>query len=250
MLPTISHCILSMLPILLRKSDLATAPTHSSIGIFKITNVIPYELAVEKMKYAIVKSYGKKGERCCQQKLCSCWSRWWIHQDWCLPAEWAFLPTKMVWSKQFLPLSKNIVVPINAQAGDDIPVSAFKGRWRWNPDSGYFKIRKTRCSCICSCWDKDNCIQCNQCAYVCPHAAIRPFLLDAVEAVKSSVCCRHFESQRKTVCRYDFRIQVDVLDCMGCDNCAEVCPGNKTVKHWKWCLSKLNTKIRTTGISA
>jgi len=154
-------------------------------AFFKITNVIPYELAVEKMKYAIVKSYGKKGEKVINMNYAAV-DRGGEYSKVEIPAEWANLADEDELIATNVPdFIKNIVVPVNAQAGDDIPVSAFKGREDGTWDQGTSKFEKRGVAAFVPVWDKDNCIQCNQCAYVCPHAAIRPFLLDAVEASKA-----------------------------------------------------------------
>ena len=153
-------------------------------AFFKITNVISYELAVEKMKYAIVKSYGKKGEDVVNKNYAAV-DRGGEYTKIDVPAEWAFLADEDELIKAVPAFIKDLVEPINAQAGDDIPVSAFKGREDGTWIQGTSKFEKRGVAAFVPVWDKDNCIQCNQCAYVCPHAAIRPFLLDAVEASKA-----------------------------------------------------------------
>ena len=226
-------------------------------AFFKITNVIPYELAVDKMKYAIVKSYGNKGERVINMNYAAV-DRGGEYTQVEVPAEWAnLLDDDAVIGADVPDFIKNIVVPVNAQKGDDIPVSAFKGREDGTWDQGTTKYEKRGVAANVPVWDKDNCIQCNQCAYVCPHAAIRPFLLDAVEASKAPFAADTLKANGKQFVDMSFRIQVDVLDCMGCDNCAEVCPGNKGGKalkmvpietqyenqtNWEFCIDEVKTK--------
>ncbi len=226
-------------------------------AFFKITNVIPYELAVDKMKYAIVKSYGNKGERVINMNYAAV-DRGGEYTQVEVPAEWAnLLDDDAVIGADVPDFIKNIVIPVNAQAGDNIPVSAFKGREDGTWDQGTTKYEKRGVAANVPVWDKDNCIQCNQCAYVCPHAAIRPFLLDAVEASKAPFAADTLKANGKQFVDMSFRIQVDVLDCMGCDNCAEVCPGNKGGKalkmvpietqyenqtNWEFCIDEVKTK--------
>jgi pyruvate-ferredoxin/flavodoxin oxidoreductase len=227
-------------------------------AFFKITNVIPYELAVDKMKYAIVKSYGNKGERVINMNYAAV-DRGGEYTQVEVPAEWANLADEdaLIASANIPDFIKNIVIPVNAQAGDNIPVSAFKGREDGTWDQGTTKYEKRGVAANVPVWDKDNCIQCNQCAYVCPHAAIRPFLLDAVEASKAPFAADTLKANGKQFVDMSFRIQVDVLDCMGCDNCAEVCPGNKGGKalkmvpietqydnqsNWEFCIDEVKTK--------
>ena len=225
-------------------------------AFFKITNVISYELAVEKMKYAIVKSYGKKGEDVVNKNYAAV-DRGGEYTKIDVPAEWAFLADEDELIKAVPAFIKDLVEPINAQAGDDIPVSAFKGREDGTWIQGTSKFEKRGVAAFVPVWDKDNCIQCNQCAYVCPHAAIRPFLLDAVEASKAPFAADTLKANGKQFADMSFRIQVDVLDCMGCDNCAEVCPGNKNGKalkmvpietqyenqdNWDFCVETVKTK--------
>lgn len=232
-------------------------------AFFKITNVIPYELAVEKMKYAIVKSYGKKGESVVNKNYAAV-ERGGEYVKVDVPAEWASIPEEdSLISTNFPDFIKNIVVPVNAQKGDDIPVSAFKNREDGTWDQGTTKYEKRGVAATVPVWDMDNCIQCNQCAYVCPHAAIRPFVLDEAEQAKAPF--NTLKANGKSLAGMTYRIQVDVLDCMGCDNCAEVCPGNKNGKalkmvpietqydnqaNWDFCVDNVTSKQHLVDIKA
>ncbi|MDX9920955.1 MAG: pyruvate:ferredoxin (flavodoxin) oxidoreductase, partial [Paludibacter sp.] len=200
-------------------------------AFFKITNVIPYELAVEKMKYAIVKSYGKKGQAIIDKNYAAV-DRGGEYVKVDVLPEWIDLPEEDGLINNNIPaFIKDIVVPVNAQKGDDIPVSAFSGREDGTWVQGTAKFEKRGVAATVPVWEMDNCIQCNQCAYVCPHAAIRPFVLDEAEQSKAPFAA--LKANGKTFAGMTYRIQVDVLDCMGCDNCAEVCPGNKNGKALK-----------------
>ena len=198
-------------------------------AFFKITNVIPFDLAVEQMKKFIVKSYGKKGEDVVNKNNAAV-DRGTEFEKVEIPAEWAQIDVQPEEShpddSDFI---KNIVRPINAQAGDDLPVSAFKGREDGTWEQGTAASEKRGVAAFVPVWNADNCIQCNQCAYVCPHATIRPFVLDEAEQAKAP----QFTSLKATGKQFagmQFRIQVNVLDCLGCSNCVDVCPGNKQGK--------------------
>jgi len=198
-------------------------------AFFKITGVIPYELAVEQMKKFIVKSYGKKGEKVVNMNNAAV-DRGSEITKVEIPAEWANIDAQFQLEHGEAPdFIKNLVRPINAQLGDDLPVSVFKGREDGTWEQGTAAYEKRGVAARVPVWKAENCIQCNQCAYVCPHAAIRPFVLDAVEQAKAPQFTT-LKTNGKQFEGTQFRIQVDVLDCMGCDNCANNCPGNKNGK--------------------
>ena len=199
-------------------------------AFFKITNVIPYELAVDKMKYAINKSYGKKGESIVNMNYAAV-DRGGDYVKVEIPAEWSKLEDeKAVFDASIPDFIRNVVMPINAQAGDDLPVSAFKGREDGTWEQGTAAYDKRGVAANVPVWDAANCIQCNQCAYVCPHASIRPFVLDANEQDMQPEGYVTLKTTGKQFAGTTFRIQVDVLDCLGCGNCADVCPGNRGAK--------------------
>jgi pyruvate-ferredoxin/flavodoxin oxidoreductase len=233
-------------------------------AFFKISNVVPYELAVEKMKYAINKSYGKKGESIVNKNYAAV-DRGGEYSKVEVPAEWANLVDDNEVSTQIVPaFIQDVVHTINAQAGDDLPVSAFKGREDGTWDQGTSKYEKRGVAASVPVWNMNNCIQCNQCAYVCPHAAIRPFVLDEAEQAKAPFK-EMLKANGKSFTGMTFRIQVDVLDCMGCNNCVDVCPGNKGEKaltlvpietqypnqdNWDFCSTEVKTKQHLVDVKA
>jgi len=234
-------------------------------AFFKITGVIPYDLAVEQMKKFIVKSYGNKGEDIVNMNYAAV-DRGGEVVEIKVPAEWANLGAETAQTDSNVPefISK-IVRPINAQAGDNLPVSAFKGREDGTWEQGTSAYEKRGVASHVPVWIPENCIQCNQCAYVCPHAAIRPFVLDAGEQAKAPANFTMLKATGKQFDGMTFRMQVDVLDCMGCDNCADICPGNKSgtalkmvpidqeyanQKNWDFCVNEVKSKQHLVDTSS
>ncbi|MDR2145931.1 MAG: pyruvate:ferredoxin (flavodoxin) oxidoreductase, partial [Tannerella sp.] len=199
-------------------------------AFFKITGVIPYDLAVEQMKQFVVKSYGNKGEDVVKKNFAAVERGGEVIKIE-VPAEWANIRVEEEEREDVPDFISDIVRTINAQKGDDLPVSAFTGREDGTWEQGTATYDKRGVASTVPVWEMDHCIQCNQCAYVCPHAAIRPFLLDADEQAKAPSDYATLSAvPSKQFAGLQYRIQVNVLDCLGCDNCANVCPGDKTGK--------------------
>ncbi len=193
-------------------------------AFFKIANVIPFEKAVEEMKHAILKSYGKKGEDIVNMNYAAVDAGGNAVEKVEVPAEWANIEVKD--ASHGVDMSRpefvrKVVDPINALKGDDLPVSAFNGREDGTWDNGTAAYEKRGIAVNVPEWIVDNCIQCNQCSYVCPHAAIRPFLATEEEAAATGLPWKQGLGETKA---YKFRIQVSPLDCTGCSNCVDVCP--------------------------
>ncbi|MCK9617812.1 MAG: pyruvate:ferredoxin (flavodoxin) oxidoreductase [Lentimicrobiaceae bacterium] len=202
-------------------------------AFFKVTGVIPYEKAVEQMKKFIVKSYGKKGEDIIKMNYAAV-DRGGDVEKVEVPAEWAKLEVKATTDTRNIPdFIKNVVEPINAQKGDDLPVSAFLDREDGTFPAGTAAYEKRGIAVNVPEWISDNCIQCNQCSYVCPHAAIRPFLLTEEELKNAPEGTIVKKAQGKSLDGLQFRMQVSVLDCSGCGNCADVCPAPKKALEMK-----------------
>ena len=232
-------------------------------AFFRITEVIPVDLAIEQMKKAIVKSYGKKGEDVVNMNYAAV-DRGGEYQTLAVDPAWANLEDEAVAANNDPDFINNLVRPINAQNGDLLPVSAYKGYEDGAWEQGTAAYEKRGVSAFVPAWDAENCIQCNKCAFVCPHAAIRPFVMDEAEAagldaVKLDMIA---PAQYKGM---KFRMQVSVLDCLGCGNCVDVCPGKKgnkalkmvalegergEAKNWEYCVNNVKSKQDLIDIKA
>ncbi|MGL4791264.1 MAG: pyruvate:ferredoxin (flavodoxin) oxidoreductase [Anaerotignaceae bacterium] len=225
-------------------------------AFFKLANIIPIEEAVDYMKAAIKKSYGKKGDAILNMNYSA------VDQgvDGAvkveIPAEWANAVEVAAAAKKEVPdFIKNIVEPINAQQGDFLPVSAFVGREDGTFPQGTAAYEKRGVGVEVPVWMPENCIQCNQCSYVCPHASIRPMLLTEEEAKNAPEAFVTIDGKGKGVEGYKYRIQVSTLDCLGCGSCAVVCPAkNKAlvmasnatqtaqIPNWEYAVEKVANK--------
>ena len=197
-------------------------------AFFKITGIIPYEEAVGYMKKAIVKSYGKKGEHIVNMNYAAV-DRGGEYTKVEIPAEWKEItakfenPNKDRLAPAFV---KEIADVVNAQAGDTLPVSAFNEYVDGTIPAGTSAYEKRGVAVNVPEWQADKCIQCNSCAFVCPHAAIRPFLLTDEEAANAPEGLK-LQDGKATFKAYKFALSVSVLDCTGCGNCADVCPSKE-----------------------
>jgi pyruvate-ferredoxin/flavodoxin oxidoreductase len=196
-------------------------------AFFKLTGIIPEDLAVKEMKDAIYKTYYKKrGQEVVDMNRRAVDKGIEMLARIDIPDAWNSLSPDVPAPENVPDFIRDIVVPMNRQDGDSIPVSVMKkhgtedGSWM----HGTTKYEKRGVAVEVPEWQIDNCIQCNRCAYVCPHAAIRPALLDADERAAAP---EGFETKQATgggLENYAFRVQVSPYDCTGCGSCAELCP--------------------------
>ncbi|MCI7009603.1 MAG: pyruvate:ferredoxin (flavodoxin) oxidoreductase [Parabacteroides sp.] len=232
-------------------------------AFFRITGVIPVDLAIEQMKKFIVKSYGKKGEDVVNKNYAAVDRGGEYHQLAVDPA-WANLPADEKAANNDPAFINEVVRPINAQDGDLLKVSAFKGIEDGTWYQGTAKYEKRGVAAFVPVWNSANCIQCNQCAYVCPHASIRPFVLNDEEQAGANFAMIDVKAPA-AMKGMKFRMQVDVMDCLGCGNCADVCPGFKGNKalsmvplegqlpeaaNWDYCVEKVSSKQHLVDVKS
>ncbi len=199
-------------------------------AFFRISEVIPVDLAIEQMKAFAKKSYGKKGDDVVNMNYQAV-DRGGEYKTLTVDPAWANLPDDVKTEDDAPAFVKELVRPINAQAGDLLKVSDFvkfdtvDGTWM----NGTAAYEKRGVEAFVPVWNVENCIQCNKCSFVCPHAAIRPFVLTDDEL-------KGFNGQTQEIKApaalkgMHFVIEPSPLDCLGCGNCVDVCPGKKGEK--------------------
>lgn len=227
-------------------------------AFFKLANIIPIEQAVEYMKAAITKSYGKKGDTILNMNYAAVDKGVDGAVKIEVPASWAnAVDGEAKAERPKTQFVKNVVDPMNAQEGDKLPVSVFNGREDGTFPCGTAAYEKRGVAVDVPEWQPDKCIQCNQCSYVCPHASIRPFLLTEEEAAAApegfvTVAPKGLKNAEGL----KFRVQVSSLDCLGCGSCAEVCPApgkalimkpiatqEVEIENWDYAVQKVAPKV-------
>lgn len=225
-------------------------------AFFKLANIIPLEEAVGYLKQAVVKAYGKKGEKIVNMNNAAIDQGIDSAVQINVPASWATAvdaPKAAVKEPEFI---TNILRPMNAQEGDNLPVSAFNDIEDGTFPCGTSAYEKRGIAINVPEWIPENCIQCNQCSYVCPHATIRPFLLTEEEAKNAPDTFVTKKAVGKGLEGLSYKIQVAPMDCTGCGNCADICPAKtkalvmkpldtqteKEVPNWAYAAEKIAPK--------
>ena len=206
-------------------------------AFFKLASIIPEEHAIELMKAAAKATYGRKGEQIVQMNYDAIDAGAQQVKQIEVPASWAdaqdegleFKPSTKG-DKAVLDFVNNIQLKVSAQEGNTLPVSAFNDYVDGTTPSGTAAYEKRGIAVDIPVWNPENCIQCNRCAYVCPHAVIRPVALTAEEAAAAPAELKTLPLTGMKDPEYKFAIVVSAYDCTGCGSCANVCPGKKGAK--------------------
>ena len=197
-------------------------------AFFKLANVMPIDDAVEFMKAAAKKSYGKKGDAVVEMNYKAIDAGVDAVHKVEVPASWSNpeadpAPKELTGRPETVKMVRDLMEPISKMDGDSLPVSAFAK----NPDGqfehGAAAYEKRGTAVTVPTWDAEKCIQCNQCAFVCSHATIRPFMLDEAE-VKAAPEQTKLADTKPKAGEYKYTMSVSPLDCMGCGECITVCP--------------------------
>jgi len=202
--------------------------TIMQAAFFKVAGIIPEDEAIDYMKQAVKKTYGKKGDKIVQMN----WDAIDMGaqgvqeikypESWATTTEGAPFATPPADADEFF---VKTLYPIIEQKGDDLPVSAFDPRGFF--PTGTTKYEKRGIAVNVPRWLPENCIMCNQCSYVCPHAVIRPFLAKEEDLKDAPAEFITKDARGKDVAGYKFRMQISPLDCTGCGNCADICPAKE-----------------------
>lgn len=197
-------------------------------AFFKLSEVLPIEEAVEHLKKSIVEEYGTKGEEIVRMNYEAVDKGIEALVKVNVPESWKDAKDEEVEEKKDVPeFIKNVLEPMNRQEGDDLPVSAFVGREDGSFPHGTSAYEKRGIAVEVPHWIKENCIQCNQCSLVCPHAVIRPILVDEEEKKNAPETFETIKATGRGLEGLEFRIQISPLDCTGCGNCADICPAKE-----------------------
>ena len=193
-------------------------------AFFKLTNVIPIDDAIKYLKEAIVDNYGNKGEKIVNMnhQAVDRGIEGLVKVD--IPENWANAPITKDEVEDVPDFVKNIQGPMTSMEGDELPTSSFKGMEDGTYPLGTTAYEKRGIAIMIPQWQTDNCIQCNQCSYICPHAVIRPFLLNEEEMERKPETFETKPAIGRGLEGYDYRIQISPYDCTGCGNCADICP--------------------------
>jgi len=224
-------------------------------AFFKLVGIIPMEEALAHMKEAVKKTYEKKGQKIIDMNCAAIDAGIENLIKVEIPESWALAEIEKNDMSSLPEFIRKVVVPVNRQEGDSIPVSMYKNMPDGTWPSGTTAYEKRGTAVDVPEWKTDKCIQCNQCSYVCPHAAIRPFLMDESEADKAPQGFDAVKATGKDLGKYKFRIQLSPYDCTGCGSCVNVCPAKekalemkpfktqiKEHENWTFAVNEIATK--------
>lgn len=193
-------------------------------AFFKLANIIPEETAVASLKRTIKKAYGRKGEKIVEMNNSAVDAGMTSLHEVAVPSVWAEANIACNCDNNDPEFIKNVLRPMAKNMGDDLPVSAFLDSAKGGFPMGGSAYEKRGVASSVPEWNSENCIQCNRCSLVCPHAAIRPFLLTAEEVEQAPAGFKTLTAMGAALKDYAYKIQVSPMDCMGCGLCVVTCP--------------------------
>ena len=219
-------------------------------AFFKLAEIIPQEEATEYLKASIKKAYGKKGEKVVNMNYEAVEAGMNSLVKINVPESWkGATEESKVETKEVTDFVKNIMNPMNALEGDKLPVSAFNGIEDGTFPAGTAAYEKRGVATDVPEWNMAKCIQCNQCAFVCPHACIRPVLVTDEELAKAPAGFETKKATGKTLAGLNYRIQVSTLDCTGCNNCVDICPAPGKALEMKPLGTQVETEVANWDFS-
>ncbi len=224
-------------------------------AFFKLTNVISLEDAIGHLKEFIDEEYGSKGEKVVRMNKAAVDESLESLKKIAVPESWKEAVDQESEPDTTVPeFIRNVVIPVNSHKGGDLPVSTFVGAEDGHFPPGTAAYEKRGIAISNPEWQKDLCIQCNQCSFVCPHAAIRPYLLTEEEKAAAPGDMETLNAKGKNLEGLEYRIQVSPMDCTGCGNCADICPkkalimkpmpsqAEVEVPHWDYLVDQVSIK--------
>lgn len=225
-------------------------------AFFKLTEVLPEDVYLKELKAVIQKMYGKKGEKIVKMNQEAVDQGIKAIHKVKVPNEWMNCEKKVTETIKEPEFIREIMRPMSELKGGDLPVSAFVNREDGTFPSGITAYEKRGIAVNIPEWIEERCIQCNQCSYVCPHAVIRPFLLNDEELAKAPETFVTKKASGKAFEGYHYKIQLSPMDCTGCGNCADVCPAKgkalimqpigtqipKEIENWKFAVENISFK--------
>ena len=193
-------------------------------AFFRLAGVIPFEEAIRQLKDSVESMYGRKGRNVVEMNFAAIDQGIDALRKVEVPASWKDAQDEVLPPKEVPEFVEKIQTPMARQEGDELPVSAFVGMEDGTFPVGTTAYEKRGIAVMLPEWQIDNCIQCGQCTFVCPHATIRQFLLEQEEIAKAPETFVTKQALGRGLQDYGYRIQVSPLDCTGCGNCADICP--------------------------